>query len=190
MSCRLAILCFAAVSVWGQLTGQKPSTKVVFDTPKLQGTVLDEDLFNQSPFEMTSQSPPATVSADQLRHQVSRKGAKMIEQALSLSRAGQHAKAIAYLQLALHEPSAAPYARGILGAEYLRTGQIPAAVKELEEAVRLLPHDVASRSNLGYALYLEGQKDRARDEVRLALLLDEHNPQTRLVLGIVEGSPR
>ena len=189
MSCRLAFLCLAAVSAWGQVTGHTPPTRVLYDTPRLQGTVSEEDFLNQTGFEMRSQSPPATVSADQLRYQVSRKGAKMIEQALRHSRAGEHTKAIADLQLALHEPSAAPYAHSLLGSEYLRIGQVPAAVKELEQAVRLLPHDVANHSNLGYALYLGGQKDRGKQEVRQALALDSHNPQTRYVLGIVGEAP-
>jgi Flp pilus assembly protein TadD len=182
MSCWLAILCFAAVSAWGQFEFA-PSSRSI---PTGRDTLSDEEFFNQSGFEMRQPSPPATVSAEQLRHPVSRKGAKMIQRARSYSRAGDHAKAIEELQLALKEPSAAPYAHSILGSEYLRIGQVRAAVGELEDAVRLLPHEVANHSNLGYALYLVGQKDRGQQEVRLALSLDTKNPQTRFVLGIVE----
>ena len=110
----------------------------------------------------------------------------MLQQARTYSHAGDHAKAIDELQLALKEPSAVPYAHSILGAEYIRTKQFAAAVAELEEAVRLLPHEVANHSNLGIALCLVGEMDRGRQEVRLALSLDIHNPQTRFALGIVE----
>jgi Flp pilus assembly protein TadD len=149
-------------------------------------TISDEEFFNQSSFEMQPPSAPAAVSAERLRHPVSRKGAKMLQQARNYSHAGEHGKAIDELHLALKEPSAVPYAHSILGAEYLRIGQFPAAVGELEEAVRLLPHEVANRSNLGYALYLVGEKDRGQEEVRLALSLDTHNPKTRFVLEILE----
>ncbi len=184
MSCRLGILCLAAVSAWGQFNGIAASSRTI---PVGRDTISDEEFFNQSEFELRPQSAPATtVSADQLRHPVSRKGAKMLDRARSYSHAGEHAKAIDELRLALKEPSAAPYAHSILGAEYLRIGRYPAAVGELEEAVRLLPHEVANHSNLGYALYLVGQKDRGQEEVRLALSLDTHNPKTRFVLEIVE----
>ncbi len=51
------------------------------------------------------------------------------------------------------EPSAVPYAHGMLGQEYLKLRQIPATVAELKQAVALLPQNVATRSNLAYALF-------------------------------------
>jgi Flp pilus assembly protein TadD len=178
MSCRLVVLCLAAVSAWGQLNRIVPITG--------RDTLSEEEFNSQSGFELRQQSPATTVSADQLRHPISRKAAKLLDQALSYSIAGNHTKAIEQLRLALKEPSAIPYAHSMLGAEYLWTTQIPAAVGELEEAVRLMPHEAANHSNLGFALYLAGQVDRGRDEVHQALALDVNNPKTRVVLGIVE----
>jgi Flp pilus assembly protein TadD len=178
MSYRLAIFCLAAVSAWGQFN----KLVVGHDAP-------DEEFLNESGFEVRQQAVPATVSAEQLRHPVSRKGARLLLQARSYSHAGDHAKAIEELRLALKEPSAVPYAHSILGAEYLLTKRFAAAVEELEEAVRLLPHEVANHSNLGLALCLAGEKDRGQQEVRLALSLDPRNPQTRFALGIVEKAP-
>ena len=185
MSYRLGILALAAVSAWGQFNGIVASSRIISVG---RDTLSDEEFFNQSGFEVRQPSAAATVSAEQLRHPVSRKGAKILRQARSYSRAGDHTKAIEELRLALKEPSAAPYAHSLLGSEYLWTRQFASAVGELEEAVRLLPHEVANHSNLGYALYLVGEKIRGQQEVRLALSLDTHNPQTRYVLGIVEQS--
>lgn len=178
MSYRLLVSCFAAVSVWGQSHGFVPI--------KGRDTLSDEEFFNQNTFELREQSPAATVSAERLRHPVTQKAAKMLDRALAYSVAGEHAKAIEQLRRALKEPSAIPYAHSMLGAEYLWTKEVPAAIGELEEAIRLLPHEAANHSNLGYALYLEGQVDRGREEVHQALALDANNPKTRFVLGIIE----
>src|SRR5579872_1650371 len=107
MSCRLAILSLAAVSAWGQFNVMVAPSKAI---PVGRGTLSDEEFFNQSGFEVRERSAPATVSAEELRHPVSRKGVKLIKQALAYSRVGDHPKAIQELQLALREPSAVPYA--------------------------------------------------------------------------------
>lgn len=135
--------------------------------------------------EGAPRTPGGTVSKEQLQHPLSKKGAKMIVQAQQYARAGRHDKAVEQLQAALREPSAVPYARSILGVEYLKLGNAAAALPELEEAVRLLPHDVADRSNLGYALFVLGQKERAEQEVRRALELDPRNPKARYLLEII-----
>jgi Flp pilus assembly protein TadD len=102
------------------------------------------------------------------------------------SRSGEHDKAIGELRLALQDPSAAPYAHSILGAEYLKTGRIAEAVTELEVAVQLLPHNAPSLSNFGFALYLAGERERGEQEVRKALVLDSSNSKTRRVLDVIE----
>ncbi len=127
-------------------------------------------------------APAATVSAEQLQHPLSRKGAKLLTQAKNYAAMGRHDKAIAQLQLALKEKSAIPYAHSMLGAEYLRTSQAPAAIPELEQALATLPKNVPDRSNLGYALFLTGDLDRAEQETRQALELDHRNTATLHVL--------
>jgi Flp pilus assembly protein TadD len=96
---------------------------------------------------------------------------------------GRHDKAIQQLQLALKERSAVPYAHSMLGAEYLKIDQLQPAIAELEQAVTLLPRNVPDHSNLGYALYLSGDLDRAETETRQALELDRDNAKTQRVLN-------
>jgi Flp pilus assembly protein TadD len=185
MSFRLTLLCFFAISAWGQSNAMLAANKAI---PMGRETLSEDEFFNQSEFETREKSTPSTVSAELLRHPLSGKAAKLLDRARRYSHAGEHAKAVEELRLALKEPSATVYAHGMLGTEYLWLNQVPDALGELELAVQLLPHDVASRSNLGYALYLLGQKDRGEQEVRLALSLDVNNHQTRFVLGLLEQS--
>jgi tetratricopeptide (TPR) repeat protein len=131
------------------------------------------------------QSAGGSISVDRLRHPLSGKAAKLIRKALDLARSGDHLRAIGQLNEALREPTAAPYAHSILGMEYLKTRQVGAAKEELEQAVQLLPHDSVDHSNLGYALLLSGDRDRAEREVRLALELDHGNPATQHLLNYI-----
>jgi tetratricopeptide (TPR) repeat protein len=129
----------------------------------------------------STQSPASTVPADQLRHPLSRKGAGMIRKAQDYAKAGEHARAIQELSRALKDPSAAPYAHSLLGVEYLKTHQPGAALNELEQAAQSLPHDTGVHSNLGYALLLSGDLDRAEEEIRRALDLDGGNSSARFL---------
>lgn len=123
-----------------------------------------------------------TVSVEELQHPLSNKAIKMLRRAENFSAMGRHDKAIEQLYAALKEPSAVPYVHSLLGQEYLKTNQVPVAITELQEAVKLLPHNVADHSNLGYALYLTGDLDSGEREVRKALELDRQNSKTQHVL--------
>ena len=125
---------------------------------------------------------PSAVSVEELQHPLSGKALKMMRRAANFAAMGRHDKAIEQLQAALKEPSAVPYAHSLLGQEYLKTNQVPVAIPELEEAVKLLPHNVANHSNLGYALFLTGDLDAGEREVRQALALDRQNSKTQHVL--------
>jgi Flp pilus assembly protein TadD len=141
--------------------------------------------------ELTTAPPAArTVSVEQLQHPVSRKGAKLLDQARNFAAMGRHDKAIGQLLLALQERSAIPYAHSMLGVEYIKTGQIPAAIAELEQAIALLPRNVPDHSNLGYALLQAGELDRADTETRQALELDRNNTATQHVLTLILAARR
>ena len=140
--------------------------------------------------ESGAQVPAAKVSVEQLQHPLSRKAAGLLRQAQNFAAMGRHDKAIAQLQGALKESSAIPYAHSMLGVEYLKTNQVPAAITELEQAVTLLPRNAADRSNLAYALLLTGDLDRSEREIRQALDLDRANPKTRFVLNEILSARR
>lgn len=188
MSIRLAIAFSLAASLWGQkpsvptpmsFSGMPPLAE---DSPEVNATNL---IFYDNPrgIQPREPSPAATVSVEQLQHPVSSKGVRLLNQARNFADMGRHDKAIAQLQIALKERSAVPYAHSMLGVEYLKTGQVPAAIAELQQAVTLLPRNAAVRSDLGYGLFLSGDLDRAEKEARQALELDHSNRKTQLVLN-------
>lgn len=210
MSKRLITALFFAVCAWGQPAWtQPPSAQPMSTQPALtqkfpwtqtglrtddDSPVLPEDspqtgetnmIFYNNPRGLQPEpvTPPArTVSVEELQHPLSGKAVKMLRRAENFSAMGRHDRAIEQLQAALKEPSAVPYAHSLLGQEYLKINQVPVAITELEEAVKLLPHNVADHSNLGYALFLEGNLDAGEREVRQALELDRQNSKTKHVL--------
>lgn len=128
---------------------------------------------------------PGKVSVTELQHPLSSKGAKLLRQAQTDLAAGNQTAAIEGFQRAIAERSAAPYAHGILGTEYLKQGRLADATRELEECVRLLPRDAKSHSNLGYALYQAGKYADAEAEARRAIELDHDGPHAHLILGAI-----
>jgi len=131
-------------------------------------------------------APAGLIPADELSRTISKKGIKLMNKVESYMESGNNTKVIDTLQQALNEPSVAPYAHGLLGTEYLKLNRVADAVNELEQAVQLLPHNVPARSNLGYALFLAGERERGEQEVRKALMLDSANAKTRHVLSLIE----
>ncbi len=190
-----------AVCTWGQMLDVQTSPNV----PALPGVPMNSpgvadfthgprtadgsaplgggDSFGSS---FVARQPAGIVSTERLARPVSRKADKLLVKAQGYVDSGEHAKAIATLQLALKEPSAVPYAHSMLGTEYLKLQRVADAITELEQAVQLLPHNAPCRSNLGYALYLAGEQERGEQEVRRALILDSGNAKTRYVLDLIE----
>lgn len=155
----------------------------------------NQALGNQTPLNQTGANPDgvtltrrtqsAPVSADQLRHPLIGKALRLIQKAESLIHAGDHQRAIEELRRDVKNSQAEPYARSLLGEEYIRAKNYGEAIPELEEAVRLLPSNVTDHANLGYALLLTGRLEPAEHELTRALELQPNNPQTHLVLGVL-----
>lgn len=168
-----------------------PSIGTVPRAEDSPGAAADNQIFYGSPRlpEPQVSEPVGAVSVEQLQHPVSRKGDGLLRQARNFADMGDHQKAIAKLQLALKERSAIPYAHSMLGTEYLKTNQVPAAIEALEQAIKLLPRDAVNHSNLGVALFLSGSAERGEQEVRKALELDhaqhQNDEKTRFVLSLI-----
>jgi Flp pilus assembly protein TadD len=104
----------------------------------------------------------------------------MLQEARRAADTGDHQGAIGTLEKTLAKyPDAAAWTQSMLGVEYLKTYQLPAAVTALEQAVQLLPRDGVNRSNYGLSLVLTGKFDRAQQELRRALELDPRNLKTK-----------
>jgi Tfp pilus assembly protein PilF len=129
--------------------------------------------------------PGGLVSAEQLRHPVSKKGMRILDRARKVSQQGKHEEAMAELRKALAEPAAAPYAHSMLGQEYMRMGKLAEALPELEQGVALLPKDAINHSNYGYALCLARQCGRGEQEIRKSLELDPNSLVARFLLGVI-----
>ena len=126
--------------------------------------------------------PAGLVSAERLRHPISKKGALILERAQNASHAGRHEQAIAEARKAMADPTAAPYAHGLVGQEYMKLGQMETALPELEQAVATLPRDPVNHSNFGYALCLTRQCER---EIRKSLELEPNSPAAHFLLGSI-----
>jgi Flp pilus assembly protein TadD len=192
LAAHLAVLYSTLCLTTASLSGQESKFAPLGVLPHAEDSPVaaaNNEIFYNSPRvpepQGSGSAPATTVSVEQLQHPLSRKAAKLIRQAQNFIAMGDHDKAIAELQMALKERSAVPYAHSLLGSEYLRINQIPSAIEALEQAVKLLPRSAINHSNLGYALFLFGQAERAEQEVRRALDLDRGNEKTRHVLSLI-----
>lgn len=144
-----------------------------------------ERTFGSAPPPESERQPAGTTSVDELRHPLSGKGQRLIESGQRYAKAGDHDRAIAEFRKGLRESASAPYACALLGIEYLRTRDFPAAVASLTEAIQYMPRLSANHSNLGYAFFLMGKRDSAERELREAVKLDNVAPQPRYLLGLL-----
>ncbi len=192
-------LCLTMVSLWGQIPKLAPQFAPLGALARAEDSpqaLANNQIFYNSPRtpEPHTSQPDGTVSAgtvsvEQLQHPLSRKGASLLARAKNFAAVGDHGKAIAELQLALKERSAIPYAHSLLGSEYLKIDQVPAAIEALEQAVKLLPRNAVNHANLAYAWFLQGDAQRAEIEVRQALELNraqgQNDAKTRRVLSLI-----
>jgi tetratricopeptide (TPR) repeat protein len=126
------------------------------------------------------------ISVDLLRQPLSHKAQQLLQKARDAAQAGDHARAIKFLETAHAKyPESDGWTESLAAVEYLKTNQFSAAVNSLENALKLLPRDATDHSNLGYALASLGEYDRAALELRRAITLDHTNPKTGELLDIV-----
>jgi len=135
----------------------------------------------------TASNGPVVVSADVLRHPLSSKARRELENARHQIDLGNHAAAIEELRKTMVKyPGTAPYAYNLLGREYIENREYVKAQESFAEAARLMPHEAAPRSNLGLSLAILGQWERAEQEIRKALQLDRANVKAKQILEIVK----
>lgn len=132
------------------------------------------------------EKPGGSISAELLRYPLPGKARHMMQKAVQLSGAGDHAAAIDQLKKTLTKfPGTGAYVYSLIGVEYLKTHQFGEAVDALVQATELLPHDASNHANLGLAFVANGQGDRAEPELRRALELDPHYSLARKLLDVL-----
>jgi tetratricopeptide (TPR) repeat protein len=149
------------------------------------------DFFFNSPPPAPRPAPAGTISSDILRHPLSGKARSLLQKIMHLSEAGDHVAAIGALREALvKQPRAEPYIDSLLGIEYLKTNQFATAAESFGKAVRIMPHESATHSNLGLSLALMGKFSQAETELNQALELDKTNTNARTILEAMHAIER
>ena len=130
------------------------------------------------------QATAGTVPISELRNPPSKKTLSVIGKARRATDAGDHETAVRELSDAAQKNPNDGYLRTNLGVEYLRVGNLAAAMPLLEEAARLIPDSPKTHGNLAYAYYLNRNWARAETEARAALAADRSDPRMRFLLGV------
>jgi tetratricopeptide (TPR) repeat protein len=153
--------------------------------------ITEREILVHSQKPLTTHQEPAAegfsggvVSVAQLLNPLSKSGRKLLISAESHLKAGARNEAMKELASALQDPSAAPYAHGILGSEYLKAGEFDKAIDELSVASRQIPGYQVFHANLADAFLLSHQFLDAEREARDALRLDWTSPQAHGILGM------
>jgi Tfp pilus assembly protein PilF len=138
-----------------------------------------------------AQKSHGIISADILKHPISSKTHRMLQRAVDWMRSGEHQKAIQQLKATLaKDPSSAAYVHSLLGYEFMRTDQVPAAIDSFEQAVSLLPHDAANHNNFAVSLVVAGDFERAEEEARRAHDLAPENADIQHLLDVLQASAK
>lgn len=129
------------------------------------------------------QAPAGTIPVSELRNPPSAKTLAVLAKARRATDAGDHAGAVKELTRAAAKNPSDGYLRTNLGIEYLRVGNLIAALPILQEAARLIPDSPKTRGNLAYAYYLGRRWDRAETEARASLAANHGDVRMRYLLG-------
>jgi tetratricopeptide (TPR) repeat protein len=111
-----------------------------------------------------------------------------IRAALAMSQfmTGYYAGSLSTLQSAGEEIMSIPQMQYIYGDSLVKTGQVNAGVERLQSLEKVHPEIAEVHRSLGEAFEAQGEKQRAGDELRLALHLNANDPETRYDLGMIE----
>jgi Tfp pilus assembly protein PilF len=137
------------------------------------------------PSDREIRAAPGTVSVAELRNGPPKTELSLMQQAQRFANAGDHSSAIQVLKRGLADESSMPHVRGLLAVEYLKTGNMRAAIPELKLAIEAAPSVAANYSNLGYALCRIGDTEHAETQVREAIRLDRKLWKSHFLLGLI-----
>jgi len=136
---------------------------------------------NLEPASTVATPPPGTISARGFA--IPEEAAASYREAMSLSRAGERAKAIEQLKKALSIYPNFMQALNELGVQYLRLRQSDKAAESLEAALKIAPDAFAPRLNYGIALVRLKRYEPALATLRRAVDQDGSSAAAHLYLG-------
>lgn len=128
-----------------------------------------------------STSKPGVINASLA--EVPENARALYQKALDSVKAGDVAKAIEDLKIALSLYPKFPLALNELGVQYLRLGQAAKAVEPLKSASKLAPEAFSPHLNLGIALLETRQLSDAESELREAIKINS-TPTAHMYLGL------
>lgn len=178
----LVFLTLAALPAVGQISAaESQPLRSSFDVPLLDAS--NTEMKHNFPHEEEPRTIRGTTSVAALEHPLDGKSREGLLKAERLLDKGDTAKAITLLEKLTTDRAAAPFAFAMIGTQYLRTGEIDAAVKALDAAVALDPSVPGYHSNLAYGLAGQSRFEEGLKESRKAIQLDPGNSRYRLVAG-------
>ncbi len=136
--------------------------------------------FTDKPFDPGQ----ATVSIAELQHPLSGKAKSILLKAQAALQAGKFPECLQDLDQAMKIPSAIPYAYGLRGAAYLKSGDVAKAIPDLQQVVQVLPL-AGNYSNLGYAYLMSGERELGEEQVRRAIESPNAPLQARYLMGLL-----
>jgi tetratricopeptide (TPR) repeat protein len=136
------------------------------------------------PPEIPQEKPSGqTISVEHLGHRIPKEAAREFHHAVKLSRAGEHEKAAAELELAVHRDPELASAENQLGVEYAYLRRWEEAEMAFRRSVEVEPAWWMGHYNLALTLYGRGDLSGAEQSTRRALVFSSENPRIRLLLG-------
>ena len=133
-------------------------------------------------FFTPARSAGPAISIRQLRHKVPKDALRAAARAKKLSRAGEHAKAVADLEAAIRLDPEFASAQNALGIEYGRCGRLEDAAAAFRRVIDLAPGEWAGHYNLALTMLGSGDLPRAIESARRALQLSPAEPGVKLFL--------
>ncbi len=146
---------------------------------------MSQPFIIQLPKEEIDRPVSGTISAKQLQHPPSRKAFDAMRAAQKFSDAGDFAKAVVSLQIAIAISPDYADAWVNLGAQHLRLGAYQQSLNETRHAIELAGPSNITLCNLAYAQSSLGRTAEARESVERALRLKPDDAHAHFLLGVI-----
>lgn len=164
----------------GEAPGRSVPPAVRDDLPRMAGS--DMPVIPEASSREPERPISGVVSVRELQHPVPKKAMEAARQAARYSEERNTKKAIEKLEEAVRIDPEFREAQTNLGAQYVRSGRLDAAVPHFRKAFEAGPPDPITCANLAWAYTYLKQYREAEAMARKALELDPGNPKAEKIL--------